>query len=74
MAQEQSVQSRGVETQTRQSEWSVRSLVYGWAIGVAAVLVVFAASLIAWGPEMDFPTTVSTDTVGASSSIGRSRT
>ena len=63
MAQEQGVQSQGAETQTRQSEWRVRSLVYSWGIGVAAVIAVFAVSLLIWGSEMDFPTTVSTNTV-----------
>ncbi len=64
MAQEQSVQSSGVDTQTKQSEWSVRSLVYSWGIGLAAVVVVFAVSLLVWGPEMEFPTTVSSDETG----------
>ena len=64
MAQEQSVQSQGVETQTRQSEWRVRSLVYGWGLGVAAVVVVFAVSLLVWGPEMEFPTTVASTPTG----------
>ena len=64
MAQEQSVQSSGVDTQTKQSEWSVRLLVYSWGIGLAAVVVVFAVSLLVWGPEMEFPTTVSSDETG----------
>ena len=64
MAQEQSVESRGVETQTAQSEWRIRSLVYSWGIGLAAVVAILAASLLVWGPEMDFPTTVSSRTIG----------
>ena len=32
---------------------------YAWIIGVAAVLVVLLASLLVWGPEMGFPTTIS---------------
>ena len=32
---------------------------YRWAGGVAAVLLVTLASLVFWGPEMGFPTTVS---------------
>ena len=59
MAQEQSIQSRGVETQARHPEWRIRSLVYGWGLGVAGVIAILAVSLIVWGPEMDFPTTVS---------------
>ena len=64
MAQEQSVESRGVETQTAQSEWRIRSLIYSWGIGLAAVVAILAASLLVWGPEMDFPTTVSSRTIG----------
>ena len=32
---------------------------YFWPIGAAAVVVVLLASLFIWGPEMEFPTTVS---------------
>ncbi|MDE2861294.1 MAG: proline/glycine betaine ABC transporter permease [Chloroflexota bacterium] len=64
MAQEQSIQPGGIETEVQQSGWRVRSPLYSWGIGVAAVMAILAASLIVWGPEMDFPTTVSTDTVG----------
>ena len=33
--------------------------IYLWSIGAAAVVVVLLASLLIWGPEMEFPTTVS---------------
>ena len=39
--------------------WSPSTSAYAWAAGTAAVLVVLLVSLLAWGPEMDFPTTVS---------------
>ena len=32
---------------------------YRWAAGLIAVALVLAASVLVWGPEMDFPTTVS---------------
>ncbi len=35
---------------------------YKWATGIAAVLVVLIASLLIWGPEMEFPTTVARTT------------
>ena len=35
---------------------------YRWAVGIAAVLVVLIASLLIWGPGMDFPTTVAQTT------------
>ncbi len=35
---------------------------YKWAIGIAAVLVVLIVSLLIWGPEMEFPTTVARTT------------
>ncbi len=31
---------------------------YWWAAGVAAVLIVLVISLLVWGPNMDYPTTV----------------
>ena len=31
---------------------------YKWAAGIAVVLVVLVVSLLIWGPEMEFPTTV----------------
>ena len=31
-----------------------------WFMGAAAVLTILVVSLIIWGPEMGFPTTVST--------------
>ena len=34
-----------------------------WLAGLAVVLVVLIVSLVAWGPEMDYPTTVSTSQV-----------
>ncbi len=39
--------------------WTPSPSVYSWAIGVAAVVVVLLVSLLVWGPEMGFPTTIS---------------
>ena len=39
------------------------SPLYRWLVGLAAVIVVLVASLLFWGPEMEFPTTVSTSEV-----------
>ena len=35
---------------------------YKWAVGIVAVLVVLIVSLLIWGPEMEFPTTVARTT------------
>ena len=35
---------------------------YQWGIGIAAILVVLIVSLLIWGPEMEFPTTVARTT------------
>lgn len=37
-----------------------------WLAGLAAVLVVLIVCLVVWGPEMDYPTTVSTSQVSTS--------
>ena len=37
-----------------------------WLAGLAAVLIVLIVSLVVWGPEMDYPTTVSTSQVATS--------
>ena len=45
---------------------SVPTLVW-WVAGVALVVVVLIVSLTIWGPEMDYPTTVSTSDVATGS-------
>ena len=45
-----------------------------WFIGMAAVLALLVASLIAWGPNMKFPTTVSTVESTGDSSITLKKT
>ena len=45
-----------------------------WFIGAAAVLALLVVSLIIWGPEMDFPTTVSTVESSGESSVELKRT
>ena len=45
-----------------------------WLIGAAAVLALLVVSLIIWGPEMDFPTTVSTVESTGDSSVQLDRT
>ena len=42
---------------------SGQSARYRWLGGVAVVVVVLVASLLIWGSDMEFPTTVSTDVV-----------
>ena len=45
-----------------------------WFIGAGAVLALLIVSLVAWGPEMDFPTTVSTVESTGDSSVELKRT
>ena len=45
-----------------------------WLIGAAAVLTLLVVSLIIWGPEMEFPTTVSTVESTGDSSVELDRT
>ncbi len=45
-----------------------------WFIGMAAVLALLVASLITWGPNMEFPTTVSTVESTGDSSITLKKT
>ena len=52
----------GVEQATLQRawlRWTPSPSVYSWAIGTAAIVVVLLVSLLVWGPEMGFPTTIS---------------
>ena len=61
MAQVQEVQT-GPEASSQRINLSALPLLYRWAIGVAATVVVLLVSLLVWGSEMDFPTTVSHQT------------
>ena len=61
MAQVQEVQS-GPEASSQRISLSALPPLYRWSIGVAVVVVVLLASLLAWGPEMEYPTTVSHQT------------
>ena len=45
-----------------------------WFIGAGAVLALLIVSLIIWGPEMEFPTTVSTVESTGDSSVELKRT
>ena len=58
MAQTQDIQS-GADTASQRVALGALPRVYLWSIGAAAVVVALLASLLVWGPEMDFPTTVS---------------
>ena len=52
----------GVEQPALQRAWLRGTLspsAYAWIIGMAVVLVVLLVSLLVWGPEMGFPTTIS---------------
>ncbi len=64
MAQTQDTQS-GVETWAQRVALGAGSPIYRWVAGLMVVVVVTAASLLAWGPGMGFPTTVSTTVTGA---------
>ena len=64
-------QLQGTETETGianvspalRSSLDLAKRFYLWLAGLAVVLVLLVVSLIIWGPEMEFPTTVSTTTV-----------
>ena len=58
MAQIQDAQP-GTEVSTQRAALGSLPPRYRWAAGGIAMAVVLAASLLIWGPEMDFPTTVS---------------
>ena len=58
MARTQDLQS-DAETSQLRGALPVLRPVHLWYIGAAAVVVVLLASLLIWGPEMEFPTTVS---------------
>ena len=55
-------EDRPVAPRRSRLRWAPSPSASARIIGVAAVLVVLLASLLAWGPEMDFPTTVSQET------------
>ena len=61
MVQVQEAQSGAGASSERLSLGTLPPL-YRWLVGVAAVVVVLAGSLLVWGSEMDFPTTVSQET------------
>ena len=61
MAQVQEVQS-GAGASSQRISLGALPLRYRWFIGAAVVVVVLLASLLAWGSEMGFPTTVSHET------------
>ena len=58
MAQVQDIQS-GAETWAQRITPGAGSPVYRWVAGLMVVTVVLATSVVVWGPEMGFPTTVS---------------
>ena len=64
MAQTQDTQSGGGETWAQRVALGVGSPIYRWVVGLIVVTVILAASVLVWGPEMGFPTTVSTTTTG----------
>ena len=61
MAQVQEVQS-GAGASPQRISLGALPLRYRWFIGAVVVVVVLLASLLAWGSEMGFPTTVSHET------------
>ena len=64
MAQDRAAQTDGAAEQAQQSERGARLPVRGWMMGLAAVIVVLVVSIVVWGTEMDFPTTVDSEPVG----------
>lgn len=62
MAQVQDVQP-GTAPSSLRSRLSVLPAVHRCGIGLAVIVVVLLACLLVWGPEMGFPTTVSTSEV-----------
>ena len=61
MAQSSEVQPNA-EMESSRSAPEQMQLIYRWAIGAAVVAVVLLASLLIWGSEMEFPTTLSLET------------
>lgn len=61
MAQVQDVQS-GRGALAKRIRTSARPRLYRWLVGFGTVVAVLVGSLLIWGPEMGFPTTVSTRT------------
>ena len=62
MAQVQDVRS-GAKAPSLRVRLAALPALHRWAIGLAAVVVVLLACLLVWGPEMGFPTTVSSSEV-----------
>ena len=62
MAQVQDVRS-GAEAPSLRVRLAALPALHRWAIGLAAVVVVLVVCLRVWGPEMEFPTTVSSSEV-----------
>ena len=63
MAQAENVQSSAAAEGAPAAEGLPR--MYYWMIGVGAVVIVMLVCLLVWGPNMDYPTTVSTREVAA---------
>ena len=62
MAQVQDVRS-GAEAPSLRVRLAALPPLHRWAMGLAATVVLLAVCLLVWGPEMGFPTTVSTSEV-----------
>ena len=56
----------GTDTSAPRSMLGSNPTIYRWLAGLAAVLLVLVVSLLVWGTEMGFPTTVSSSTVQTS--------
>ena len=66
MAQAENAQS-GTATPSPRSTLGVSPTLYRWLAGLAVVVIVLLASLLLWGTELEFPTTVSRSAVQTSS-------